>query len=399
MRDGVLLTTPNVSVRRPPIRAGNLRCVSTLFLHIGLPKTGTTTLQARFADNRDALRDAGVLYPFVRPDAMFHAAVEVLNWFPRWGLDPSLLTGTWAEFCRRARQYDGRTLVSHEVFGRAQPRHIEKAMAEVGDLELHVVVTARDLSRQVTAVWQERVKNGHDYTFESFLDREGVERIAPGKRARSFFWREQDLTAVLKRWEQFVPAERIHVVTCPPPGGDPDELVRRFARVLDLDPTLLDSPRRGENSSLGAAQVDLLRRVNAALDGSIDRRDYSRVVKRFFAQSVLADFRTARATTPARLRDPLTKVTRAWVNDIRSHGWHVYGDLSDLTEMTFDETGAEPGDVPAEEVYAATPELIARLLEEVVRLSGEKEKEAAFTTPSRNPVARAARRLAHRPAR
>jgi hypothetical protein len=371
--------------------------VSTLFLHLGLPKTGTTTLQARFADNRDVLRESGVLYPFVRPDGMFHAAVEVLNWFPRWGLDPSLLTGTWAEFCRRAREYDGRTLVSHEVFGRAQPRHIEKALAEVGDLELHVVATARDLSRQVTAVWQERVKNGHDYTFENFLDREGVVRIQPGKRARSYFWREQDLTNVLKRWEEFVPADRIHVVTCPPAGGDPDELIRRFASVLDLDPALLDSPRRGENSSLGAAQVELLRRVNAALDGSLDNREYSRVVKRLFAQNILPEHRTPRAVTPERLRAPLTRVTRGWVDDIRSHGWHVYGDLSDLTAMTFDETGTEPDDVPVEDVYAATPELIARLLEEVVRLSGEKPAE--FTAPSRNPVARAARRLAHRPAR
>jgi len=371
--------------------------VSTLFLHIGLPKTGTTTLQARFAANRDALREAGVLYPFVRPDGMFHAAVEVLNWFPRWGLDPDQLNGTWAEFCRRARQYDGRTLVSHEVFGRAQPRHIEKAMAEVGDLELHVVATARDLSRQVTAVWQERVKNGHDYTFAQFLDREGVTRIQPAKRARAYFWREQDLTSVLKRWEQFVPAERIHVVTCPPAGGDPEELIRRFASVLDLDPALLDSATRAENPSLGAAQVELLRRVNEALDGSLDRRDYSTVVKRFFAQNVLTEHRTERATTPERLRGPLTKVARAWVDDIESHGWHVYGDLADLTSMQFDQTGVEPGDVPAEDVYAATPELIARLLEEVAALRGEKVPE--FAAPSTNPVARAVRRLAHRPAR
>ena len=47
-------------------------------LHVGLPKTGTTYLQALLAGHRDALREAGVLYPFVKPQAMFLGAVEVL---------------------------------------------------------------------------------------------------------------------------------------------------------------------------------------------------------------------------------------------------------------------------------------------------------------------------------
>ena len=51
--------------------------VTRVVLHVGLPKTGTTYLQALLADHRDELRDSGVLYPFLRPGGMFHAAVEV----------------------------------------------------------------------------------------------------------------------------------------------------------------------------------------------------------------------------------------------------------------------------------------------------------------------------------
>ncbi len=36
----------------------------TLFLHIGTEKTGTTTLQTMFAENRETLSNAGLLYPY-----------------------------------------------------------------------------------------------------------------------------------------------------------------------------------------------------------------------------------------------------------------------------------------------------------------------------------------------
>ncbi len=45
------------------------------FVHIGLPKTGTTYLQAVLAHHRDALRESGVLYPFVRPQAARQAGM------------------------------------------------------------------------------------------------------------------------------------------------------------------------------------------------------------------------------------------------------------------------------------------------------------------------------------
>ena len=45
-----------------------------LYLHVGLPKSGTTFLQALLAKNRGRLKESGFIYPFVRPEGMFHAA-------------------------------------------------------------------------------------------------------------------------------------------------------------------------------------------------------------------------------------------------------------------------------------------------------------------------------------
>jgi len=69
--------------------------MTRVVLHVGLPKTGTTYLQAVLAHHRDALREIGVLYPFVRPQAMFLGAVEVRGSREKFGLTADDVAGTW----------------------------------------------------------------------------------------------------------------------------------------------------------------------------------------------------------------------------------------------------------------------------------------------------------------
>ena len=341
-----------------------------LYLHIGLPKTGTTSLQARLDVNRNALRSRGLLYPADRPDTMFRAAVEVLDWPDHFGLEAGEIAGTWAGLCDAARSFRGPALVSHEIFGRLTERHIERAFGELHGLEVHVVVTARDLARQVTAVWQERIKNGKHYTFEEWLEHDGVLRIGP-QRARSNFWREQDLADVLARWAQFVPAHRIHVVTCPPAGSDPEELVRRFCDAVGIDPAVLVERPDAANESLGVVEVDLLRRVNQALGDRLDRSEHSRVVKHWFAQGLLAEYRTARAQTPRRLRPRLARVSRRWLEEIGAAGYPVHGDLADLEAVAYAGHRHDPSHVQDSDLVELAPKVIADLLDEVARLRSE----------------------------
>lgn len=342
----------------------------TLHLHIGLPKTGTTALQARLEANRDALRAAGLLYPLDRPDAMFRAAVEVLDWPDHFGLDAADIAGSWAAICDAARAFRGPALVSHEIFGRLADKHIERLLADVDGLDLHIVVTARDLARQVTAVWQERIKNGQGYTFEEWLEHDGVLRIGP-QRPRQNFWREQDLADVLARWARYVPVERIHVVTCPPPGADPEELVRRFCAAVGIDPAVLARRPEAANESLGVVEVDLLRRVNVALGDRLDRSAQAEVVKHWFAQELLAGYRTARAQTPRRLRPRLTKVTRRWLEEIEAAGHPVHGDLQDLMPEAFTGHRHDPSHVAEGDLVDLAPRVIADLLDEVAQLRSE----------------------------
>ena len=331
-----------------------------MVLHVGLPKTGTTFLQALLAGHRDRLREAGVLYPFVRPGAMFHGAIEVRGSHELFGLSADEVAGTWQALCDRAREFPGTTIISHEILAGATVEQIAAATEWLAGLEVHVVITARDLGRQATAHWQERVKLGDTRSFADFEREQFRADTGPGDPDRPQFWHGQDFADALRRWSTAVPPERAHLVVCPAPGAPPDELWRRFADAAGIDPALAD-PATVEraNVSLGTTQVALLRAVNAALAGRLGPRDHNRVVKREYAERVLAAQRSPRPQTPHALGEVLEPVTRAWVAEVEAGGYPVHGDLAELRPVLGGPDDPYPDDVDEAAVSALDPGGIA----------------------------------------
>lgn len=358
-----------------------------LHLHVGLPKSGSTFVQGLLAEHRPALREAGRIYPFLRPEGMFHAAVEIRQEYDVWGIDRAVADGSWAALVARVRESGADGMISHELLGAATPEQITRAADALGGLELHLVVTARDPSRAAAAHWQEQVKNGRTDSFAAFEAE--VRASGPlGADSRALFWQEQDLADVLDRWGALVPPERLHVVVCPPPGSPRMELWHRFAGAVDLDPAVVAEPAAGANPSLGAAQVALLRRVVDALDGRLVQPHYAHVVKRYFAQRLLARVSSAPPVTPPELHRALTGVARGWVERISRSGHPVYGDLAELVPGD-PESAPYPDDVPAEAVLDGAPEAIADLLVEVSELREQVRRlEQERETPRRTGLFR-----------
>ncbi len=325
-------------------------------LHVGLPKTGTTYLQALLAGQRDALRAGGVVHPFVRPGAMFEGAVEVRGSAAKFGLDPARVEGTWKALCERARtfleQEGGSTAVlSHEVLAGATTDQVRWALAPLAGLDVHVVVTARDLGRQAVAHWQEEVKLGSTASFAE-VERDQLRRDT-GRDAgpdaggrRPHFWHAQDFAAALDRWTQPLPAGRGHLVLAPRPGAPREQLWQRFAAACGIDPGLLDPKAEvGANPSLGAAQVALLREVNREVQrlgergSGLDAAQRHQVVKRGYAEVVLAAQAGRPARAPAALADVLGPPARRWLGEAQAAGHSLHGDPDDLSPVL-----AGPGD-------------------------------------------------------
>ncbi len=233
-----------------------------VFLHIGLPKTGTSYLQSILWSHRDELRSAGVLLPGrERRDHLWASLVvrEDANVGRRHPRAPE----AWDVLRREIRDWSGDALISHEFFCSAtteQARAMVEALTDDG-AEVHVIVTAREPLSLFTSSWQEHLKN------------KGTSPISQYAASVSddptviWNWRTLDLRLVLERWAPALddPAH-LHVVT--PPGRDQprDELWRRFCSVMDLSPAIA-TPESFANASMGVVEAETLRRINLRLDG------------------------------------------------------------------------------------------------------------------------------------
>lgn len=328
------------------------------YLHIGAPKTGTTYLQAVLFRNRSRLRQQGVLYPGEHADAHFRATLD-LRGLRFGGYDDPGVQGAWDRLVAEVRAFDGDTvIVSHELLAGASTELIDLALDHLDGIEVHVVLTARDLGRQVPAVWQEMVKNNQTLSYQRYLEQ--VTGARKGRGAR-IFWRQQDTAEILDRWSRRIPDDRVHLVTVPPPGADPLLLWQRLCSVVGLSPGHFDATAPRVNASLGLAEAELVRQVNEALSGRLDWPDYAPLVKGGLAQHLLAARSdSTRARVPDDLRGWFDGVATEMIDALAVRGYNVVGDLEELRPVHGDAGAAAAPAV--EEVSAAAAYALAELL-------------------------------------
>ncbi|CAN5599720.1 hypothetical protein BH10ACT10_BH10ACT10_04050 [soil metagenome] len=140
---------------------------STVFFHVGLPKTGTTYLQTLLWNNEGELARQGVLLPgtSVREHLWASGVVREDPKIDRRGPEAA---GAWDRIVADVNAWPGTAIVSHEFFAAASADQALRAMQRLDDAEVHVVVTARDTVALVTARWQEFVKNGSTVPIDDY---------------------------------------------------------------------------------------------------------------------------------------------------------------------------------------------------------------------------------------
>lgn len=360
-----------------------------VFLHIGAPKTGTTYLQRVLAANRERLGERGVLYPRVGGEAHHVAAWGVRP--DGNGMDAASFGGHWRRLVDEVTAWEGpKVVVSSEMFAFLRQEIASRVIAAFPDVELHVVYTARDLARQVPAVWQEQVKNQATQGYRSFV----LDLLGP--RATSMarhFWRAQDAAKVLRRWSgEGVAPEHIHVVTAPQSGGPPALLWERFAAAVGVDPGLCDAEMPAANTSLSVAGAEVLRRYNQRHAGDLPIRVYRRRVKSPLVPVLLQGV-SDRSKLPlsSLQRRMLARHSRRIAAAIESDGYDVVGSLEDLLPATpgrlrWSRAGTAPEDLGDEQVIDALLDVVHTFLEsqrQQDRRERRQEQRKSRVTPGR----------------
>ena len=345
------------------------------YLHVGLQKTGTSFLQSHLWDSPRELAEQGVrMVPDNRTRA-FHLARALT------ARDPSTLgTGPARVLDVVRRQVETAEepvlLVSQESLAAADADNAATLKALFPRHEVHVVVTARDIARQLPSAWQQRVKSRGRGTLPQFVRH--VREPGPSNRG---FWGQQDLVAILDRWAGDLPSEQVHVVTAPPSGSPPELLAQRFGAVVGVDFGRLHADDLRANVSLDPAQAEMLRRLNVRGPVFEDRKTHARMVKQVLAGQVLAPRRSGSLRTPPEAAAWCREVAETQVAAVRERGWSVSGDLDDL--MPLDSSFGSGEEIADGQVLDVALDAVAELL---------RRLERAQSTASRTVVEASARR-------
>jgi hypothetical protein len=304
--------------------------MADVFLHIGLAKTGTTTIQAALEARVDQLAAAGVLFAGGSHRAQRLAAYDLLGQRIE-GDDRDVVPGAFGRVADEIAAFTGRrVVVSEEELSHARPRHVRRLTRRLGPHRVFVVITVRDLARTLVSSWQQSVVQGGTTPWNEFIASVRDEDVATAPSDGLAFWLRQDLLRVIDTWTTVVPTDRIRIVTVPPPGSGEHVLLDRFAAATGLPPDVWGAePVSPRNVSLGAAELELVRRLNQATSGRLTIAQY-----RFVMEAGLRPRWHVQHPRPLRLPAEHLPWARErgerLAADLRSRGHPVVGDLSDL---------------------------------------------------------------------
>ncbi len=281
----------------------------------------------------------------------------------------------------------------------APPKVVRQLVDSLAPAQVHVVWTARDLTKVLPAAWQTLLRNKQAPTWPDYVDsvRRSADSGGPQPRAEQAaarpgrrdawghrFWRQQDPRQALAPYLEHLPAERVHVVTVPPSGSPPELLWQRFSAAVGLDPEAYDIDVPRANTSLGGVECEVLRRVNEQIAGRIQGSSYNELVKFFLAREVLerraavvpAGAARERAGVGGRARGRRGGVpVRWWLHAARRP--RRPGRLRPRRVPSV----REPDDVTDTELLAVTQDTLAQVLLEMSRRQGRSRARHGVPPP------------------
>ncbi|GAA1991092.1 hypothetical protein GCM10009718_31040 [Isoptericola halotolerans] len=319
-------------------------------LHIGLMKTGTTSLQHAASVLRDELLERGVRYPGT---GLNHRTALTAVMGRGWGWDSAPNPAAWETL--RAEidaETSRRVWVGHELVSEAEETDVEAYRDGLGD-RTHVVVTLRNYAAMLPSAWQQIMKGGRHRTFESWL--RGHLSAKPNLERTRLEQERLDQGAVVRRWAQVFGPENVTVVVVD--KSTPNLLFEAFEDMLGLDRGFLSTAEQdgfASNRGMSAEEAELLRAINVELRDEISWPDYRRWVRTGAAGTMLAQRspgeHDTRLVLPTWAAEKAARRAARFVEEIDTSGVRVVGDLALLNQPVphTDEPLTEPTSVPVD---------------------------------------------------
>lgn len=328
-----------------------------VYLHIGMPKTGTTYLQDAIWQHRDALEDRGLYVPGIRRQHLL-ASLD-LRGESSLSKRPRLVEHPWRYLSNQINEQPHDALISHEFFCPASAEQVAQAVEAFPDFQVHVILTARGVVDLFLSRWQEWIKNG------AFRPIDNYPRPKPHP---SWGWSTIDPGEVLRTWGSVIPHEQIHVVPMRSRSADPADLWHRFLDVVGLSADGLEPEPAGANQSLGIVEVEVLRKVNRRLrraEGFASPRDRGRWIRGQLAEDTIRGLGRSERFRPGedKLQELLAREEQM-IESLETDGFDLRGSPVQLRSADVSQR-RHPSDVTPDETSWVSALVIAKLMEDL----------------------------------
>ncbi|MBA2574820.1 MAG: hypothetical protein H0V02_08565 [Nocardioidaceae bacterium] len=315
-----------------------------VYIHVGLPKTGTSYVQRALWRNKDRLAEHAIALPGETQQFQRRGVWDLMGRRLEGG-DQPLIPGSWQTLVDDIHDgADETAILSEEFLVHARPAQARKIVRDLNPAEVHIVVTVRDLTRVIGSMWQHEVSQGATWPWSEFVAAVHNPKQGP-PTAGVGFWLRYDLRRVLDVWEAAVPAQRIHIVVVPTSSAPPTRLLELFAQATNIEDVALTPPDQIANTSVGVIETEVLRRLNAGLDGRLNERQYLWVLDHALKPALRARGGSSRLRIPDEYHAWLSARSSEMMHFLLASDYHVVGDVEDLLSAGSALDGVDPGEL------------------------------------------------------
>ncbi|WP_277209339.1 hypothetical protein [Isoptericola croceus] len=338
---------------------------STL-VHIGLPKTGSTSLQYAAHQLRRKLMGFGVRYP--AGGVNHHKGGSWLIDAPLTYLsDPAPRREWWTSLASDMDKHSTlRRLLSFEMFCTADIDGVRKVRENI-DGEVQVVLVIRNLGDFVPSYWQETLKRGSTSSLEEYARRYLQD---PREIGVSGAFHRSDDRWLVARWVEVFGAENVTVVVLD--RSAPSRLFDAFESMLGLPGSLLSSAtvdHAETNRGMSFPEASLVLEINRRLleDWSMPRTMHRKLVYRGLVERILGSRQIGpkedRLRLPVWAAEACAEAGALLSTSIQSLGVQVVGELSEIDRQVDGldtDQAVLPGEVPVDLALEALLGVLSR---------------------------------------
>ena len=251
---------------------------TSIVIHVGPRKTGTTYLQKALTLAAPTLRESGVLYVtrLAGRDRYNHVAATYAVSGLRSGRSRNIWRNVNEEnihdLVRQVDAWDGPAIISSEALGGLNTSEATKFMSYLPSAPVHVIATLRALPDVVLSSWSQNVLNLHTQSLDTYVERFINRRMQLPSSERwrlwdedphATFWRSYDYPGLLTRWLHM--GFPVSAVVVPDSSQPRDELWTRFHKAVNLDALPPIAPQVRDAEANGARSLEELEVIRSTV--------------------------------------------------------------------------------------------------------------------------------------